>query len=106
VPGKFSNIDSWRKNMSKDIIRFIKQKEYKFIKELGQGGLGKTILILDSEIGEQFVCKKYSPYDESLKDEYYDYFKNEIKVMFQVNHSNIIRIFNYYLYPEQRTDIF
>ena len=89
--------------MSKAIIRFIKQKEYKFIKELGQGGLGKTVLILDSEIGEQFVCKKYSPYDESLRDEYYDYFKNEIKVMFQVNHSNIIRIFNYYLYPEQRT---
>jgi len=89
--------------INKEIIKFIKQKEYKVIKELGQGGLGKTVLILDQELGEQFVCKKYSPYDDALKEEYYDYFKNEIKVMFQVNHSNIIRIFNYYLYPEQKT---
>ena len=68
------------------------------LKELGRGGLGKTVLILDPEMGEQFVCKKYAPYDDALKDEYYSYFKNEIKVMFQVNHPNIVRIFNYYLY--------
>src|SRR6266568_2706522 len=87
----------------KKIITFIKQKDYKFLKELGQGGLGKTILILDQEMGEQFVCKKYSPYDDSIKDEYYEYFKNEIKVMYQVFHANIVRIFNYYMYPEQKT---
>ncbi len=89
--------------MKKEIITFIKQKDYKLLKELGQGGLGKTILILDQEMGEQFVCKKYSPYDDSIKDEYYEYFKNEIKVMYQVFHANIVRIFNYYMYPEQKT---
>lgn len=89
--------------MKKDIISFIKQKDYKFIKELGRGGLGKTILILDHELNEQFVCKKYSPYDETMRDEYYNYFRNEIKVMYQVNQPNIVRIFNYYLYPELKT---
>lgn len=89
--------------MNKDVITFIKQKDFKFIKELGQGGLGKTVLVLDQEMAEQFVCKKYSPYDDSIKDEYYSYFKNEIKMMFQVNHQNVVRIFNYYLYPEYKT---
>lgn len=89
--------------MKKDIVSFIRQKDFKMLKELGRGGLGKTVLVLDQEMGEQFVCKKYSPYDDALKDEYYSYFKNEIKVMFQVNHPNIVRIFNYYLYPEFKT---
>jgi eukaryotic-like serine/threonine-protein kinase len=89
--------------VKKDIISFIKQKDFKLVKELGQGGLGRTVLVLDQEMGEQFVCKKYSPYDESIKDDYYQYFKNEIKVMFQLNHPNIVRIFNYYLYPEFKT---
>ena len=87
----------------KQIIKFIKQKDYKYIKELGQGGLGRTILILDSELDEQFVCKKYSPYNLDIKGEYYQYFKNEIKVMYHVNNINIVRIYNYYLYPEKNT---
>lgn len=87
----------------KQIIKFIKQKDYKYIKELGQGGLGRTILILDSELDEQFVCKKYSPYNPDIKGEYYQYFKNEIKVMYHVNNINIVRIYNYYLYPEKNT---
>ena len=89
--------------MKKDIVSFIRQKDFKMLKELGRGGLGKTVLVLDPEMGEEFVCKKYSPYDDALKEEYYSYFKNEIKVMFQVNHPNIVRIFNYYLYPEFKT---
>lgn len=89
--------------MKKDIISFIKQKDFKLVKELGQGGLGKTVLLLDQEMGEQFVCKKYAPYDDSIQDDYYEYFKNEIKVMFQLSHPNVVRIFNYYLYPEFKT---
>lgn len=89
--------------MEKEIVSFIRRKDYKLVKELGRGGLGKTFLLLDQEMAEQFVCKKYSPYYEGIKDQYYEYFKNEIKVMFQVNHPNIVRIFNYYLYPEFKT---
>lgn len=89
--------------MNKSIIRFTKQKDYENIRSVGRGGLGKTILMRDSEINEFFICKKYEPYDPLLKEEYYTNFKNEIKLMYRFYHKNIIRIFNYHLYPEQFT---
>lgn len=89
--------------MSDNIIQFTKQKEYEHVRNVGQGGLGKTILIRDSEINESFVCKKYEPFDPSLKEEYYENFKTEIKLMYKLYHKNIIRIFNYHLYPKQFT---
>ncbi len=89
--------------MENDIIKFLKQKDYEKIRSIGQGGLGKTILMLDTEINELFVCKKYEPAEEIWKDQYYDNFKNEIKLMYQLYHKNVVRIFNYYLYPKITT---
>ena len=54
--------------MNKKIIEFIRTKDYKFIKNIGQGGTGKTVLLKDEIIDETFVCKKYSPYYEEHKD--------------------------------------
>lgn len=84
-------------------IEFIKTKDYKYIDEIGQGGTGRTILIKDETIDEIFVCKKYSPYYEEDVDEYFDYFKDEIKILHILYHKNIVRVFNYYLYPELKT---
>ncbi|RVT73361.1 protein kinase family protein [Flavobacterium sufflavum] len=84
-------------------IEFIRTKDYKYVEEIGQGGTGRTILIRDEIIDENFVCKKYSPYYEDDIDSYYDYFKGEIKILHTIYHKNIVRIFNYYLYPEQKT---
>lgn len=86
-----------------DVVIFEKNKEYKFIQEIGQGGTGRTILMKDETIDETFVCKKYSPYYESDKELYYDYFKDEIKILYKANHPNIVRVFNYYLYPKGNT---
>ncbi|PKB17759.1 protein kinase family protein [Flavobacterium sp. 5] len=86
-----------------DPIVFLKTKDFKFIKEIGQGGTGRTILMKDEAIDEIFVCKKYSPYNEDDKGLYYDYFKDEIKILYKTNHANIVRVFNYYLYPEETT---
>lgn len=85
------------------LIKFIKEKDYKFLQEIGQGGTGRTILIEDETINENFVCKKYSPFYEEDKDIYYQYFKNEIKILYALFHINIVRVFNYYLYPEETT---
>ncbi len=41
--------------MKDDIIRFIKSKEYKYLKEVGQGGTGRTILIRDDTPDELFI---------------------------------------------------
>jgi serine/threonine-protein kinase len=89
--------------MKTKIIEFLRSKDYVFIKNIGQGGTGKTILIKDEEINELFICKKYSPIYEEDKTKYFNYFINEIKILFKLNHRNIVRVFSYYLYPDQLT---
>lgn len=89
--------------MNKNIIQFTKQKSYEKIRQIGKGGLAKALLVVDPEINEYFVCKKYEPHYPSHKEKYYNNFKNEIKLMYRFYHKNIIRIFNYHLYPEQYT---
>lgn len=84
-------------------IQFIRQKDYKFLGEIGQGGTGRTILIRDESIDEEFVCKKYSTFYKEDQKSYYSYFLDEIKILHTLYHRNVVRVFNYYLYPEQFT---
>jgi len=86
-----------------DQIEFLRKKSYIYLNEIGQGGTGRTILIKDEIIDEVFVCKKYSPYYQENKDTYFEYFLNEIKLLHKIYHKNIVRVFNYYLYPENKT---
>jgi serine/threonine protein kinase len=88
---------------AKSIIEFIRKKNYTRIRDIGQGGLGKTILLKDEIINELFVCKKYSPIYEEVIAQYFSYFIDEIKILHKLYHRNIVRIFNYYLYPESTT---
>ena len=89
--------------VSGEVIRFIRTKEYTFQRQIGQGGTGKTVLIKDEITGTTFVCKKYSPYDATKKIEYFSRFVDEIKIMYLLSHPNIVRIYNYFLYPENNT---
>jgi serine/threonine-protein kinase len=86
------------------IIKFIRQKDYEVMNfDLGSGGFGKTVLIRDNIIDEMFVCKKYEPYYPDMKVEFFQTFVSEIKIMHKLFHDNIVRIYNYYLYPEKHT---
>lgn len=85
------------------VIEFLKKKDFQLLRELGQGGFGKAVLLYDSEIQETFVCKKYAPLYKEHKEEFYKNFVQEIRFLYTVNHSNIVRVFNYYLYPEIHT---
>ncbi|HBL75181.1 MAG: serine/threonine protein kinase [Bacteroidetes bacterium GWF2_42_66] len=89
--------------MDKRVIEFIRTKDFKLIKEIGQGGTGKTVLLKDEIIDETFVCKKYSPYYEEHKELFFRNFVDEIKILHKIYHKNIVRVFNYYLYPEKKT---
>lgn len=89
--------------MDKTEIEFLRKKDYKYIKEIGQGGLGRTILLEDELISEQFICKKYSPILDEYKEKYFTNFIDEIKLLHNVYHLNLVRVFNYYLYPERFT---
>ncbi len=87
--------------MTNQIIKFVRRKDLEFIQELGQGACGRTVLLYDSVIDEHFVCKKYSPMNESMKSELFGNFVQEIKLLHLLNHPNIVRVFNYYIYPDE-----
>lgn len=86
-----------------DLIVFDSKKNFKYIKSLGAGGTGDTHLFLDETTGIQFAIKKYAPKDFRYVDEYYSRFVDEIIILFNITHPNIVRIYNYYLYPELKT---
>ncbi len=85
-------------------VEFTPVKGYDVINDnLGAGSFGKTILIKDLSIDELFVCKKYSPQPGIQKKDFFDTFKKEIKLMYQINHPNVVRVFTYYLYEDYYT---
>lgn len=84
-------------------ISFLRKRDYKLVRELGAGACGKTVLLYDDVIDEHFVCKKYHPYDESVREELFAGFLREIKLLHQLHHRNVVRVFNYYVYPDERT---
>ncbi len=86
--------------MDKKIIKFIRQKDFEFVRKLGRGGCGETVLLYDDTIRENFVCKKYSPFYDHQKEELFKNFIQEIKLLHLLNHKNIVRVFNYHIYPE------
>ena len=85
------------------IITFNKPKKYEYVRPLSSGGTGKTILMKDTTINEQFVCKKYEPQQKEYEDAFYQRFVDEIKIMYSVYDRNIVRIYDYFLYPEYKT---
>lgn len=88
---------------SGDIIKFDTSKNFTYIKPLGNGGTGDTHLFKDETTNIMFAIKKYVPKDIEYIDEYYERFVDEIKILFNISHPNIVRIYNYYLYPELKT---
>lgn len=80
-----------------DIVAFVKQKDYVMVNNnLGSGSFGQTVLLKDPFIDELFVAKKYEPYYESDRKEFFDSFLQEIKIMYKLNHKNVVRVFSYY----------
>ncbi|MDR2600914.1 MAG: hypothetical protein LBC53_00450 [Spirochaetaceae bacterium] len=82
-----------------EIIEFVRQKDYIFDRYIDEGGFGKTALLKDPTMDEYFVCKKYEPQPGIDKIEYYENFKNEIKIMYKLFHRNIVRILDLFANP-------
>lgn len=83
-------------------VEFNQSKYFKFIRELGSGGTGVTNLFKDETTDTLFAIKKYQPSGGNIEyvEDYYNRFVDEIKILFQLSHSNIVRVYNYYLYPQ------
>ena len=86
-----------------DVINFDVKNNFTYIKPLGMGGTGDTYLFKDETTDILFAIKKYVPKDKSFIDECYNRFVDEIKILFNISHPNIVRIYNYYLYPNLKT---
>ena len=89
--------------MADRIISFVRKKDFVFVKELGKGACARTVVLHDDVINETFVCKKFSPIDVPDKDSLFENFIREIKILHMLHHINVVRVFNYYLYPESLT---
>lgn len=85
---------------NKEVI-FKNDKHLIFVRNLGKGGTGEVKLFYDSEIDKYFAIKKFVPPDE-YRNEYYSRFVNEIKILVDAFHPNIVRCYTYYLYPEYK----
>jgi eukaryotic-like serine/threonine-protein kinase len=94
------SISKVENHMTNEIIKFLRKKDYEFVKKLDRGGCGETVLLFDDIINEQFVCKKYAPFHDEHKEELFKNFIQEIKLLHLLHHKNIVRVFNYYIYPE------
>jgi serine/threonine-protein kinase len=88
---------------SGEIVKFDAVKNFTYVKPLGEGGTGQTHLFRDETTDILFAIKKYVPKDNHNIDEYYRRFVDEIKILFNLSHSNIVRVYNYYLYPDMKT---
>ena len=86
-----------------DVISFDVKKNFTFVKTLGSGGTGETHLFKDETTDMLFAIKKYVSKDTRYVDEHYSRFVEEIKILFNISHPNIVRIYNYYLYPQAKT---
>lgn len=86
-----------------DVITFDAKKNFTFVKTLGAGGTGDTHLFKDETTDMLFAFKKYVPKDARFVDEHYSRFVDEIKILLNISHPNIVRIYNYYLYPQAKT---
>lgn len=84
------------------ILSFDGKKHFLFVKPLGEGGTGDTFLYKDETTDMLFAIKEYSPKDKTCIDEYYKRFVDEIKILFKISHPNVVRIYNYYLIPEEK----
>ncbi len=84
-----------------DLVEFNQSKYFKFVRELGGGGTGVANLFKDETTNTLFAIKKYQPSGNNIKhkEDYYHRFVEEIKILFNLSHPNIVRVYNYYLYP-------
>lgn len=87
--------------MNEKVVKFLRQKDLILKQELGHGACGRTVLLYDDVIEEHFVCKKYEPIHVEWQENLFNNFVREIKLLHILNHENVVRVFNYYLYPEK-----
>lgn len=89
----------------KKTIEFNRPKKYRPVKILGHGACGQTMLVHDDEMDIALVAKKYAPIVSKSTDpiafnDLMGRFRDEARILFQLNHPNIVRVYNFFDYSE------
>lgn len=89
-------------------IEFNRPAKYQMRERLGEGACGETVLIYDESMDCNFVVKKYKPYFPQSQSPA-DFamllarFNDEARLLFRLNHPNVVRVYSYYDYKEHNT---
>src|SRR3989338_4299919 len=67
---------------------------YTILEQIGQGGMGVVYLAEQERVGRRRVALKTIRIDGASSDDVVDRFRREIKIVGQLNHSNIVSIFD------------
>ena len=78
-------------NFFKIFFVWIKDK-YDLIKEIGSGGFSRYLLVKNKLTKQSYACKELAK--KSLSD--YDGLMREINIMIELDHPNIIKLYEYY----------
>ncbi|WP_170429270.1 serine/threonine protein kinase [Ruegeria arenilitoris] len=89
-------------------IEFNRPAKYTLLDVLGNGACGETVRLRDEGMDADFVAKKYLPIisenqDPALFSELLGRFRDEARILFRLNHPNVVRVFNYFDYSEYKT---
>lgn len=84
-------------------IRFRCDRDLMFVRELGHGGTGRTMLFRDETADLLFAIKKFDPMGGNDPEECYRSFVQEAVILLRLSHPNVVRVYNYYLYPQAGT---
>lgn len=84
-------------------VTFGASKTLSYVRQLGAGGTGTTFLFHDDLADVSFAIKKYDPKAGNDSSECFRRFIEEIKLSLRINHPNIVRTYDYFLYPNQLT---
>lgn len=83
-------------------ITFKIDKQLVYVKQLGCGGTGEVHLFYEELTDKKYAIKKFKPLPCNDNDNSFSRFVDEIKILVDLNHKNIVRIYTYYLFPNER----
>ena len=77
----------------------IRDKKYEIIKNLGQGGFGRVILVENKQDNKYYAIKEIVIKDE-MKDKIKD-IEKEAEILSKFNSKNIVKYYDSYLYKDK-----
>lgn len=79
-------------------------KKYSILNQIGFGSFGITYLCHEEKLNKKFVIKEFlcERLDENENRAFFEKFKDEIDILFDLHHQNIVNIYDYYFNEEDK----